>query len=181
MSAKVGLATAPTSVRPKLLASLTKRGAAALPPLRKNSVLPSKAPTKASRSPSPSMSAKVGLADAPTSVRPKLLASLTKAGAAALPLLRKNSVLPKNSPTKASRSPSPSMSAKVGRQAPTSLRPKLLASLTKLGARALPLLRKNVLPSRLPTKASRSPSPSMSAKVGLAEVPTSLRPNYLLR
>ena len=98
-----------------------------------------------------------------------------------MPVLRKKTVLPCSSPTKASRSPSLSMSTSVGlANFPISVRPKFPDSRTKTGGPALPVLRKNwVMPLLLPTSASRSPSPSMSASVGLAKLPASVRPNGL--
>nr|WP_246203330.1 hypothetical protein [Azospirillum brasilense] len=58
-------------------------------PLRNSTVSPSVLPIRASRSPSPSMSTKIGVALSPTSPRPKgLVPSRTKVGAAAVPTLR---------------------------------------------------------------------------------------------
>ena len=60
------------------------------------------------------MSAKAGLAYEPKLGSPRSIEVLAKAGLVALPVLRKKIVLPYSSPMKASRSPSPSMSAKAG-------------------------------------------------------------------
>src|SRR3990172_12695410 len=96
---------------------------------------------KVSRSPSPSRSAKAGLLLYPTSARPKGLAeAAAKAGAALLPVFWKKKVVPESSPMKASRSPSPSRSAKPGLlRDPTSARPKGLAeAAAKAGGGAVP-------------------------------------------
>ncbi|HLP82313.1 MAG TPA: hypothetical protein VK141_10050 [Nitrosomonas sp.] len=84
---------------------------------------------------------------------------------------------------KSIRIPSPSMSANTGNaQKPIALKPKgLVIGAAKMGLLAFPVFRKNnVLPSTLPTKTSRSRSPSISTKSGLAYEPTLLKPNGLL-
>ena len=101
------------------------------------------------------------------------------AGAVAVPVFAKNSVLTELCPTKASRSPSSSMSASAGEAlVPTSASPNgLVDGAAKAGAVAVPeFAKKIVLPSSLPMKASRSPSPSMSASSTRAERPTPARP-----
>src|SRR5262245_52735256 len=61
----------------------------------KKIVLPDFSPTKASRSPSPSMSASAGEARSPTSARPNgLVCGAAKAGAAAVPVFSKKKMLP---------------------------------------------------------------------------------------
>nr|WP_240592738.1 hypothetical protein [Macromonas bipunctata] len=182
MSTKTGLAYEPTPVKPKALV-LAAANAALLtvPVLRANQMSPVASPTKASRSPSPSTSTNATLARDSTVTKPKgLVLAAAKAALLAVPVFRKNSVLPSLLPTKASKSPSPSMSTSVGLAlSPTSLRPKgLVLTTPKAALLTVPVLRKNsVLPSLLPTKASKSPSASMSTNTGLAESPTSVNPN----
>ena len=81
---------------------------------------------KASRSPSPSMSPRVGVLWDPMSKRPNgLVSGALKAGALADPVFRRKIKFPENSPTRASRSPSPSTSARSGEAMnPTPARPK---------------------------------------------------------
>ena len=176
MSAKTGAAARPTLLIPKGLAveSSVKSGAAEVPVLLKKAVVPSVPPIKASRSPSPSISTKSGAARVPTSLIPKALVvePPEKSGAAEVPVFRKKTVVPLIWPMKASRSPSASMSAKTGvERSPTSASPKglVVEPPEKSGAAEVPVFRKKtVLPTELPMKASRSPSPSISTKSGEA-------------
>ena len=110
--------------------------------LPKKTVRPSSVPRSASRSPSPSMSARSGVeyATAPTSARPKGSSTgrerRSRGGAG---VAEEDRVAAANSPTNASRSPSPSMSASSGAAVnPTSDKPKgLLAGAAKAGAVAV--------------------------------------------
>src|SRR5919108_1019 len=106
---------------------------------------------KASRSPSPSRSAKTGVALYPTSVRPKGSAEEAKAGAEEEPVFSKKIVFPRLLPMKASRSPSPSRSAKAGEALPPTLaRPKRLAKgKAKAGAEEEPVFSKKIVFPRL--------------------------------
>ena len=94
------------------------------------------------------------------------------------PCSERRSVLPSASPRRRSRSPSPSMSAKAGAaKLPTLAIPNgATTSVAKTAARELPVFRRKCTPSSEPTKALRSPSPSMSAKTGVLKTPTSVVP-----
>ena len=125
------------------------------------------------------MSARVGSASNPTSPKGMATPAKTKAGALAVPVLLKVAMAPSASPTIKSRSPSPLTSPKASvERPPTSARPKgLVTGAAKAGARAVPVFLKKIeFPSSSPTKASRSPSPSMSTKAGVESSPTSRRP-----
>ena len=103
---------------------------------------PPAAPINASRSPSPSRSAKLGAGLAPTLARPKGLSTMrANSGLIAVPVFSKYLVSPLNSPMKASRSPSPSRSMNVGlAKSPTSNRPKGLSiTPAKRGVIAVPV------------------------------------------
>ena len=83
LKATCSVMTLPT---PKLpLAVVLVTGATGLALLRYTRVSPARLPSKASRSPSPSMSTKLALADSPTSVKPKGL--VTRAANAGLPVV----------------------------------------------------------------------------------------------
>ena len=187
MSAKVGRGIGPRR-RPGRMGWWTaaaKAGASRARCCGRRSCCRRSSPTKASRSPSPSMSASVGRGSVPTSARPKgLVEAAAKAGAVAVPVLRKKIVLPSSCPTKASRSPSPSMSAKAG----AALVPDVGqaegvgrgAGEGRRGGGAGVAEDDRVAVGRRRSKASRSPSPSMSAKSATAEAPTSVRPKGLV-
>ena len=147
--------------------SVAKAGALALPVFRKKATSPQSCPIRPSRSPSPSMSTKEGDAAPIRFPRPKgLVEAAAKTGALGLPRFRKKNVLPSSLPAKASRSPSASMSAKAG-EAELPASGRSLGPGVKAGVLAVPVFRKwSVVPSASPTKASRSPSASMSAKAG---------------
>jgi hypothetical protein len=74
---------------------MVKAGALAVPVFRKKNVLPHCSPTKASRSPSPSMSAKAGDANSGQLASPKgWVEGAAKAGALAVPVFAKRIVSP---------------------------------------------------------------------------------------
>ena len=91
-------------------------GAVVVPVFAKKNVPPATSPTKASRSPSPSMSTKVGTLKSPTSVSPNgSTIGAANAAMVGVPMFARKRVLPSAPPTNPSRSPSPSRSASVGR------------------------------------------------------------------
>ena len=94
-----------------------------------------------------------------------------KTGTLELPVFSKYRVKPFLSPTKRSKSPSTSKSAKVSLEFPTPIFVNEYGSLTaeaKLGAVDDPIFSKNMIsPSLLPTNKSESPSPLISTNVGL--------------
>ena len=191
-SAKAGLAVNPSLEIPKGLVSAAAKARSLLPGaavLRKKRVLPALLPIKRSRSPSPSASAKAGVAEKPTSVIPKGLVTAEANSGSVLPgaaMLRKKKVSPLFAtllPMKRSRSPSPSASAKAGLALMTMGIPKGVSppSCMNAGVSAEPVLRKKkVFPKVSPMKRSRSPSRSMSANSGLAIKPTVVIPKGLV-
>ncbi len=128
--------------------------------------------TKASKSPSPSTSAKFGVLPWPTSTPARGLSAVVTL--AKVPLsLRKKVMWPSPCPMKASKSLSPSISAKVGALFPSTFTPSKGLPVPVTWVKVpLSLRKKLILPSLFPMKASLSPSPSISAKVGVLLPPT---------